>query len=76
MLIVCSSLDLAVMYEEAKAAQDKATDASQANYTKKRSMLTEVRHFKEQRDEVRQWEKLQNAKACHWRSRVPSLMVR
>lgn len=53
---------MAPAYEAAKAEQDKATEASTANYAKKRSMLTEVKHFKEQRDEVRQWEKLQDAR--------------
>lgn len=52
------SLELAPAYEAAKAAQEKATEASTANYAKKRSMLTEVRHFKEQREEIKQWEKL------------------
>ncbi|EIW69438.1 hypothetical protein TREMEDRAFT_62305 [Tremella mesenterica DSM 1558] len=56
------SLDLAPAYEASKAAQEKATDASTANYAKKRTMLTEVRHFKEQREEIKQWEKLRDEK--------------
>jgi structural maintenance of chromosome 1 len=46
---------------------DKATDASNSNYAKKRGMLTEVKQFKEQREEVRQWEKMRNEKVS-WRT--------
>ncbi len=56
------SFELAAAYEEAKASQEKATEASTANYSKKRSMAVEVKHFREQRDEIRQWEKLRDAK--------------
>ncbi|WVN85323.1 uncharacterized protein L203_100468 [Cryptococcus depauperatus CBS 7841] len=59
---VSGSLDLAPAYEAAKAIQEKATEASTSNYSKKRSMLTEVRHFREQQEEIRQWEKLNDAK--------------
>jgi structural maintenance of chromosome 1 len=60
-LLMLSSLDLAPQYEAAKLAQDKATDASNANFAKKRGMAAEVRHFEEQKSEYRQWEKLRNA---------------
>jgi len=56
-----SSLDLSQQYEAAKLAQDKATEASNANFAKKRGMVAEVRHFEEQKSEYRQWEKLRNA---------------
>ncbi|WVW83042.1 hypothetical protein I302_105059 [Kwoniella bestiolae CBS 10118] len=59
---ISGSLDLAPAYEAAKAAQDKATEASTANYAKKRSIITEVKHFKEQKEEILQWEKLRDAK--------------
>ncbi|OCF71781.1 cohesin complex subunit psm1 [Kwoniella mangroviensis CBS 8886] len=59
---ISGSLDLAPAYEAAKAAQDKATEASTANYAKKRSIITEVKHFKEQKEEIMQWEKLRDAK--------------
>lgn len=62
MLLISSSLDLEKEYTEAKELLDKATDASNSNYAKKRGMLTEVKHFKEQREEVRQWEKMRDAK--------------
>ncbi|WVR05191.1 hypothetical protein IAU60_002203 [Kwoniella sp. DSM 27419] len=57
---ISGSLDLAPAYEAAKAAQDKATEASTSNYAKKRSMITEVKHFKEQKEEIRLWEKKRN----------------
>ncbi|WWD15974.1 hypothetical protein CI109_100398 [Kwoniella shandongensis] len=59
---ISSSADYAAQYEAAKAAQDRATEASTSNYSKKRSMLTEVKHFREQQDEIRQWEKIRDAK--------------
>jgi structural maintenance of chromosome 1 len=52
---------LSQQYEAAKLAQDKATEASNANFAKKRGMVAEVRHFEEQKSEYRQWEKLRNA---------------
>jgi structural maintenance of chromosome 1 len=57
-----SSLDLAQQYDAAKLAQEKAAEASNANFAKKRGMVAEVRHFEDQRTEYRQWEKLRNAK--------------
>lgn len=62
MLIVTRSLDLAPQYEIAKAAQEKAAEASNANFAKKRGMVAEVRHFEEQKAEYRQWERLRDAK--------------
>lgn len=53
-----SSLDLAPRYEAAKEAQDKATEASTANYNKKRTMIAEVKQYKEQKEEMKQWERL------------------
>jgi structural maintenance of chromosome 1 len=57
-----SSLDLAQQYDAAKLAQDKAAEASNSNFAKKRGMVAEVKHFEEQKTEYRQWEKLRNAK--------------
>ncbi|WWC61082.1 uncharacterized protein I303_103660 [Kwoniella dejecticola CBS 10117] len=59
---ISGSLDLASAYEAAKASQEKATEASTANYAKKRSIITEVKHFKEQKEEIMQWEKLKDAR--------------
>ena len=49
-------------YDKAKEELDKATDASTSNYAKKRSMASEVKHFREQKEEVKQWEKLNREK--------------
>lgn len=57
-----SSADLAAAYDKAKEELDKATDASTSNYAKKRSMASEVKHFREQKEEVKQWEKLNREK--------------
>jgi structural maintenance of chromosome 1 len=57
-----SSLELAPAYEAAKLAQEKATEAANANQAKRRAMQTEVNHFKEQTAEVKQWEKLSKNK--------------
>lgn len=56
------SLDLAPAYEAAKLAQEKASESANANHAKKRSMLTEAKHFKEQTAEIKQWEKLMSSK--------------
>jgi hypothetical protein len=56
------SMDLAADYETARAEQDKATEASAANYAKKRSYNTEVKHFKEQTDEIKMWQKKNDLK--------------
>lgn len=62
LLIEHRSLDLAPQYEIAKAAQEKAAEASNANFARKRGMVAEVRHFEEQKAEYRQWERLRDAK--------------
>lgn len=56
------SAELADDYEAAKVEQEKASEAANANHAKKRSMLTEAKHFKEQTAEVKQWEKLMSSK--------------
>jgi structural maintenance of chromosome 1 len=69
------SLDLAPQYDAAKAAQDKATEASTANYAKKRGMLNDAKHFKEQRDEVRQWERMRDAKVRYFHLAIKCLTL-
>lgn len=56
------SADLAAQYEQAKADLEKASEASTSGYAKKRSMLSEVKHFKEQQEEVKQWERMNREK--------------
>lgn len=53
-----SSLDLAAEYERAKVASEKATETSTVNYTKKRSIAGEVKHYREQKDEIERWEQM------------------
>ena len=60
------SLELAPAYDAAKLAQEKAAEAANANHAKKRGMLTEAKHYKEQTAEVKQWEKLRDAKVCFY----------
>lgn len=57
-----SSADYADAYEGAKLQQEKASEAANTNHAKKRGMLTEAKHFKEQTAEVKQWEKLMDSK--------------
>ncbi|KLT43612.1 RecF/RecN/SMC protein [Cutaneotrichosporon oleaginosum] len=59
---ISGSADYADAYEDAKLQQEKASEAANANHAKKRSMLTEAKHFKEQTAEVKQWEKLMSSK--------------
>ncbi|GMK58711.1 hypothetical protein CspeluHIS016_0601530 [Cutaneotrichosporon spelunceum] len=59
---ISGSADYAEAYEDAKLQQEKASEAANANHAKKRSMLTEAKHFKEQTAEVKQWEKLMSSK--------------
>lgn len=62
-----SSADLAHDYELAKTQLEKAAEASNMGYAKKRSMLSEVKHFKEQEEEVKMWEKLNRNKVGRFR---------
>jgi structural maintenance of chromosome 1 len=56
------SLDLAADYDAAKIEQDKATEAANANYAKKKGMVNEVKHFKEQKEEINRWERMEDEK--------------
>ena len=68
------SADHAAEYEKAKEDLDKATEASTSNYAKKRSMLTEAKLFREQKAEVKQWERLERQKASS-RERLRSTLI-
>ncbi|KAL1406860.1 Structural maintenance of chromosomes protein 1 [Vanrija albida] len=59
---ISGSLELAPEYEAAKLAQEKASEEANSNHAKKRGMLTEAKHFKEQTAEVKHWEKLRDEK--------------
>ena len=55
---ISGSLELAREYEEAKKAQDKATESSTFNFTKRRGIMAEIKQFKEQKTEADKFEKL------------------
>lgn len=55
---ISGSLDLAEEYNNAKAQQEKVTEKATLNYSKKRGITSEVRHYREQREEVDRWEAL------------------
>lgn len=55
---ISGSLDLADEYNNAKAQQEKVTERATLNYSKKRGITSEVRHYREQREEVDRWEAL------------------
>lgn len=57
-----SSADLASAYDKAKDDLDRTADTFTSNYAKKRTMASEVKHFREQREEVKQWERLNRDK--------------
>lgn len=58
------SLDLAVQYNQAKAAWDKAVETATQNYSKKRGVAGELKQYKEQKSEVERWESMQEQKVC------------
>lgn len=55
---ISGSLDLAEEYNKAKAEQERQTETATVNYSKKRGITSEVRHYKEQREELDRWETL------------------
>lgn len=55
---ISGSLELAREYEEAKKEQDKATESSTFNFTKRRGIMAEIKQFKEQKTEAEKFEKL------------------
>ena len=60
-----SSAELTAQYEQAKADLEKAAEASTVNYNKKRGMQSEARLFREQKEEVDRWEKINDEKVRH-----------
>lgn len=55
---ISGSLELAREYEEAKKSQDKATESSTFNFTRRRGIMAEIKQFKEQKTEADKFEKL------------------
>ena len=59
---ISGSLELAPEYEKAKEAQDRATENATFNFTKRRGITGEIRQFREQKNEVARYEKLEEQK--------------
>ena len=59
---ISGSLELAPEYEKAKEAQERATENATFNFTKRRGITGEIRQFREQKNEVARYEKLEEQK--------------
>ncbi|KAJ9105029.1 hypothetical protein QFC19_003660 [Naganishia cerealis] len=55
---ISGSLDYAEEYNTAKATQERITETATLNYSKKRGITSEARHYREQKEEVTRWETL------------------
>ncbi|KAJ8515491.1 hypothetical protein ONZ45_g7107 [Pleurotus djamor] len=55
---ISGSLELAVEYEKAKEAQDRATENATFNFTKRRGIAGEIKQYKEQKGEAERFEQL------------------
>ncbi|KAH7887101.1 RecF/RecN/SMC [Phlebopus sp. FC_14] len=55
---ISGSLELAVEYEKAKEAQERATENATFNFTKRRGIAGEIRQYKEQKGEAERFEGL------------------
>ncbi|KZT54653.1 condensin complex subunit SMC1 [Calocera cornea HHB12733] len=55
---ISGSLELAPEYERAKAAQERATENATFNYTKRRSIATDIKQYREQKSEAEKFERL------------------
>lgn len=73
---ISGSLELAPEYEKAKEAQERATENATFNFTKRRGITGEIRQFREQKNEVARYEKLEEQKVSPGLRMyaVPSLM--
>ncbi|KAG8907644.1 Structural maintenance of chromosomes protein 1 [Tulasnella sp. 403] len=55
---ISGSLELAERYEEAKAAQDRATENATFHFAKRRGIAGEIKQFREQKSEAERFENL------------------
>ena len=55
---ISGSLELAAEYERAKEEQDRATENSTHNFTKRRAIAGEIKQYKEQKGEAERFEAL------------------
>ncbi|RKO88211.1 P-loop containing nucleoside triphosphate hydrolase protein, partial [Blyttiomyces helicus] len=56
---ISGSLEVKAEYERLKADQEKATENSTHNFNKKRGISAEMKQFKEQREEAKQFDRVQ-----------------
>ena len=59
---ISGSLELAPEYDKAREAQERATENATFNFTKRRGITGEIRQFREQKNEVARYEKLEEQK--------------
>lgn len=59
---ISGSLDLKLDYDRLKEELEKATEHSTSNFNKKRGINAEMRQFKEQKEELERFEKLNHVK--------------
>lgn len=64
---ISGSLELAPEYEQAKAAQERATENATFNFTKRRGIAGEIKQYKEQKGEAERFEAM-----CQERVRIVS----
>lgn len=61
---ISGSLDLAVEYERAKKAVERASENATESFNKKRGFAGEIRVFKEQMTEAERFEELVRERVC------------
>jgi structural maintenance of chromosome 1 len=59
---ISGSLELKAEYDRLKALQEKASEASALNFTKKKTMNNEIKAVREQKEETLRFKRLQNQK--------------
>lgn len=61
---ISGSLELAGEYEQAKAAQERATENATFNFTKRRGIAGEIKQYKEQKGEAERFESMCQERVC------------
>lgn len=55
---ISGSAELAQEYERCRLAQEKAIELSSLNFSRKRGIASELKHFRDQKGEVERWEQM------------------
>lgn len=66
---ISGSLELHSEYEQAKEAQDRATENATFNFTKRRGIAGEIKQYKEQKSEADKFEELCAQRVCYYLSK-------